>query len=156
MAKRKAGRPLRRESAKLTPSIAATICARLAAGETLRAICRDPALPGETVVRRWATERPAFAARIRRARETGLATLADELLEIADDPSADSAVDDKGRTRTDAEAIQRSRLRIETRKWLLAKALPQIWGEAGGGANGALSLEALVLASIKANAEPDK
>lgn len=147
MAKRRARRPVQFKS-----TIAAAICARLAAGETLRVICRDPSLPAEEVVRGWAIDRPAFAAAVRRAREIGYATLADELLEIADDRSADTYIDDKGKPRSDAEAIQRSRLRIETRKWLLAKALPRLWGdrpEAGEGASGPFPLEALVLGSFK-------
>lgn len=144
MAKRRA-RPT-----KFSAAIAATICARLAAGETLRAICRDPSLPGEETVRRWAVERQAFAAELERAREIGYTTLADELLEIADDSAAGDRVDAKGRRRSDAEAIRRSRLRIETRKWLLARTVPQVrGGPAGRKKNGGgASLEALVLASL--------
>jgi hypothetical protein len=51
---RKAGRPVKFRSA-----IAGAICARLAAGESPRAICRDPSLPAEEVVRGWAIDRPA-------------------------------------------------------------------------------------------------
>ena len=156
MAKRKTGPRPRSGPARVTPSIAATICARLAAGQTLRAICRDPRLPGEAVVRRWAVEQPAFAAELGRAREVGVATLADELLEIADDPSGDGGIDDKAKARPDAEAIQRARLRVETRKWLLARLLPRVRGEAAAGANGGSTLEALVLACIEAKREPDK
>jgi hypothetical protein len=148
MAKRTTRRPT-----QFTSAIAKAIGARLAAGETLRAICRDPAMPREAVVRGWAAARPAFAAELRRARELGYATLADELLEIADAALAGSG-NDKGRARPGADAVQRARLRIETRKWLLARALPGLWGErpdAGERAAGEkpLSLEALVLASIK-------
>ncbi len=146
MAKRKARRPTQFKSA-----IADAICARLAAGETLRAICRDPSMPREEVVRGWAIDWPAFAAEFRRAREIGYASLADQLLEIADDSSADTRIDEKGKARLDPEAIQRSRLRIETRKWLLAKVLPRVWGdkpEAGEGSP-SFPLAALVLRSYE-------
>lgn len=146
----KTGRPIGFSSA-----VAAEICARLAAGETLRAICRDRSLPTETVVRGWVTDRPRFAAAYERAREIGYAALADQLLEIADDSSADTYVDDKGRARSVTEAIQRSRLRIDTRKWLLAKVLPRLWGdrpEAEEG-TGALSLSELVLGSYTPKAK---
>jgi hypothetical protein len=43
--------------------------------------------------------------------------MADELLEIADNPDADK------------DAVQRDRLKVDTRKWLLAKALPKIYGD---------------------------
>jgi hypothetical protein len=138
-----------RRPTQFTSAIAKAIGARLAAGETLRAICRDPAMPREAVVRGWAAARPAFAAELRRARELGYATLADELLEIAD--TADGPAGGKGGARPGAEAVQRARLRIETRKWLLARALPGLWGERPDAKP--LSFEALVLASIK---ESDK
>ncbi|WIM09064.1 terminase small subunit protein [Enhydrobacter sp.] len=153
MAKRTTRRPT-----QFTSAIAKAIGARLAAGETLRAICRDPAMPREAVVRGWAAQRPAFAGELRRARELGYATLADELLEIADAVLAGGSGNDKGRGRPGTDAVQCARLRIETRKWLLARALPGLWGErpdAGEKAAGErpLSYEALVLASIK---ESDK
>jgi hypothetical protein len=151
MAKReKATRPVR-----FDPAVAAEICTRLAAGETLRAICRDRSLPTETVVRGWVIDRPRFAADYERAREIGYAALADQLLEIADDSSADTYVDDKGKTRPDAEAIQRSRLRIDTRKWLLAKILPRMWGDRPEAQEGVatFSLLDLVLGSYKPRAK---
>jgi hypothetical protein len=153
MAKRKTGRPVRFSSA-----IAAGICARLAAGETLRAICRDRSLPAEAVVRGWAIDRPRFAAAYERAREIGYATLADQLLEIADDSSTDTCVDDKGKARPVTEAIQRSRLRVDTRKWLLAEALPRIRGERPEKEEGKESnpFTALVLRSCERKSEPDK
>ena len=153
MAKRKTGRPVRFSSA-----IAAGICARLAAGETLRAICRDRSLPAEAVVRGWAIDRPRFAAAYQRAREAGYATLADQLLEIADDSSTDTCVDDKGKARPATEAVQRSRLRVDTRKWLLAKALPRIRGdrpEKGEGKD-SVSYASLVLGSCKSKSESGK
>ena len=37
-----------------TPALADTICKRIAEGESLRAICRDPGMPSEGTVRGWA------------------------------------------------------------------------------------------------------
>jgi hypothetical protein len=44
------------------------VVARTAAGESLRAICRDPAMPNLRVVSRWIKTRPAFAREVRDAR----------------------------------------------------------------------------------------
>jgi len=44
------------------------IVARTAEGESLRAICRDPALPNLRVVAKWMKTRPAFAREVRDAR----------------------------------------------------------------------------------------
>ena len=48
---------------------AAEVCERLAAGESLRAICRDGHMPPESTIRGWAIEDySGFSARYARAR----------------------------------------------------------------------------------------
>jgi hypothetical protein len=68
-----------------------------------------------------------------RAREVGYYKMADETIEIADDSSRDwkKTVDKNGNeiTVVDHDHIARSRLRVDTRKWLLAKVLPKIYGD---------------------------
>jgi hypothetical protein len=115
-------------------NLATTILTRLAAGEPLRTICRTDGMPDESTVRAWALD-PAhpFAARYAQAREMGFFSMADEILEIADDARNDFM---ERKTRSgeverlvDEEAIARSRMRIAARQWLLAKALPQTFGD---------------------------
>jgi hypothetical protein len=119
-----------RKSTTFTQKIADLICERLAAGESLRAICRDEGMPTEAAVRLWARDDvQGFASQYAHARSLGYERLADELLEIADDGSSDTYVDDKGNERTDADVVARSRLRVDTRKWLLSKMLPKVYGE---------------------------
>lgn len=67
--------------------------------------------------------------RYARAKHDGMEVLADEMLEIADDSTSDIIVDDEGRERTNAEVVARSRLRVDTRKWLLSKLAPKKYGE---------------------------
>ena len=58
--------------------------------------------------------------------------MADEMLEIADDGSNDWMLRNgsgKELHGLNGEHIQRSRLRLDTRKWLLSKALPKIYGD---------------------------
>jgi hypothetical protein len=118
-----------------TEEIAQKICARLAEGESLRSICRDEGMPVEGTVRSWAInpEHPIFA-QYRAAREAGYLLMADELLEISDDGSNDwmerSYGDDKpAGWVANGEHVSRSKLRVETRKWILSKALPKIYGD---------------------------
>jgi hypothetical protein len=54
---------------------------------------------------------------------------ADDLDEIARDRRGDYMVDADGKTVPDMEHIMRSRLRIDTRKWMLSKMLPKVFGE---------------------------
>jgi hypothetical protein len=117
-----------------TPDVAAEICQRLANGETLRAICRDSHLPAESTVRQWALDDlEGFSAQYARAREIGYHGMFDEMLEIADDGSSDRAerknADGSTSQVLDTEHVQRSKLRVDARKWMLSKALPKLYGE---------------------------
>lgn len=70
-----------------------------------------------------------FAERYARARETGFEVLADELTEIADETAHDTVKDAQGNDRPNNEWISRSKLRVDTRKWLLSKMLPKVYGD---------------------------
>ncbi len=117
-----------------TAEIADTILSKLADGQTLREVCRDDAMPDERTVRTWALEdREGFATRYSQAREIGYQSIADEILEIADDGRNDwiERRKDGGEVETviDHEHLGRSRLRFDARRWLLSKALPKIYGD---------------------------
>jgi hypothetical protein len=116
-----------------TAEIAAAICARLAAGESLRAICRDEVMPGDATVRGWVLDdREGFAAQYTRAREMQAHTLADEVLEIGDDARNDWMVRNGAGAvgyELNGEHVQRSRLRSDNRKWYLSKVLPKVYGD---------------------------
>lgn len=70
-----------------------------------------------------------LAERYARAQQIRAQILADEIIAISDDGSNDTYKDEEGRVRTDNDVLQRSRLRVDTRKWVLAKALPKIYGD---------------------------
>jgi hypothetical protein len=117
-----------------TPEVATTICERLAAGETLRSICRtDPAFPAESTIRQWVTDdRDGFAERYLRARDAGLDAVADEIVEISDDARNDwmerEDPENPGYA-LNGEHISRSRLRVDSRKWYLSKMAPKRYGD---------------------------
>ncbi|MEX3667997.1 hypothetical protein AB3X82_07315 [Paraburkholderia phenoliruptrix] len=72
--------------------------------------------------------------RYARAREAQADTLADEMLDIADDGRNDW-MERLGRDDTplgwtvNGEAVQRSRIRLDARKWLAGKIAPKKYGE---------------------------
>lgn len=66
--------------------------------------------------------------RYARACEERAEKMFDDILEIADESNADLAVCD-GKLIVDGEAIQRSKLKIEARKWMLAKMQPKKYGD---------------------------
>lgn len=91
-------------------------------------------MPAESTVRLWAAEdREGFSAQYTRAREVGYLAMADETVEISDDGRNDwmerQSEEDKERYVLNGEHVQRSRLRVDTRKWLLSKALPKMFGD---------------------------
>lgn len=51
--------------------LGAVICQRVAAGESLSQICRDPGMPCREAVRAWRRERPAFGAALAEALALG-------------------------------------------------------------------------------------
>lgn len=108
------------------------ICARLADGESLNAICKSAGMPAESTVRAWALDDvQGFSAKYMRAREIGYDRLADELLEIADNTQAGVKTTTKasGVETTEGDMIEHRRLRVDTRKWMLAKMLPKKYGD---------------------------
>ena len=112
-----------------TPELAATILARLAKGESLRAICRDADMPSRPTVHKWIIEdTDGFATQYTRARDAGLDEIADEVFEIADDGTNDYVQTAEGQ-KLNGEHVQRSRLRFDARRWYLSKLAPKKYGE---------------------------
>ena len=115
-----------------TAEMAATICGRIADGESLRAICLDDAMPARSAVFKWLNEQPDFADQYARAREAQAEVLFEDILSIADDRSGDvKMVGREGEEREicDTEFVQRAKLRVDTRKWMAGKLAPKKYGE---------------------------
>ncbi len=124
-----------RSDCNYTDELAARICDQLADGLTLREICRQEGMPDERAVRIWAEKDygPGFRERYETARLLGYRKMADELLEISDDGRNDwverQSRDGGTYKAPDHDHIHRSRLRVDTRKWILSKMLPKIYGD---------------------------
>lgn len=72
-----------------------------------------------------------FSAQYTRAREIGYHGLFDDILEIADTTQEGIKTVEKptGIEVTTADMIEHRRLRVEARKWMLARALPKVYGD---------------------------
>jgi len=103
-----------RKAFPFNQSLADEICERLVEGESLRAICREKHMPSAGHVHRWLREREEFLNQYVRAKDDQADTLADEMLDIADNSAL--ASDDR-------------RVRLDTRKWLAGKMKPKKWGD---------------------------
>lgn len=134
--KKTLGRPT-----SFTAEIGREICFRIADGESLRSICRDDHIADRKTVLRWlVTMDPnkhpdlvSFRHQYALAREAQAETFLDEILFIADDSTNDWTTK-IGRggdeiTVLDHEHVQRSRLRVDARKWAMSKMAPKKYGD---------------------------
>lgn len=104
------------------------ICARLIDGESLRAICRAEEMPGASTVFQWLNAQPTFVEQYTRARDIHAELKFDEIQEIADDGKRDYVLTEAGPL-VDHDHIARSRLRVDTLKWRLARMAPKKYGD---------------------------
>jgi len=85
----------------------------------------DERFPSNTVFFGWLNMHPWVAEQYARAKAAQAEYMADECLEIADDGKNDLVEGVLNK-----EVVMRSRLRIDTRKWVASKLLPKKYGEA--------------------------
>lgn len=122
-----AGRP-----STYTQELADEICSQLADGLSLRTICKPDDMPDKATVFRWIRTHEEFRDQYAKAKEESADALFEEILDIADDSSNDwmerNGKDSEG-YQLNGEALQRSRLRVDTRKWALSKLKPKKYGD---------------------------
>lgn len=106
-------------------AVADEICRRLAEGESLLSICKDPEMPARSVVYEWLDANvDGFADRYARARSVGNAAEFESLAEIAD---AEPERGPDGKVDPGWVAWQRNR--VDVRKWTLARKEPKKYGD---------------------------
>lgn len=129
-----------------TAELAETLVSGISEGTPLRQLCRANEI-SKSEVYRWIESDEELKGRIARARLEGFDAIAEECFEIADDATNDYMDRQRGEETDrvlDAEHVQRSKLRIETRLKLLAKWDPERYGDKvettlkGTGKNGAI------------------
>lgn len=129
MEERKVGRPT-----IYSPELAEKICEMLASGISMRTVSKDESMPAMATMFRWIREKPEFKEQYERAKEESTDALAEDLIDIADDGTNDW-MEKHGKDgeqigwTLNGEHVQRSRLRVDARKWLMAKMKPKKYGE---------------------------
>jgi hypothetical protein len=89
-------------------------------------------MPDKSTVMRWLATHKEFRDQYASAREAQADYYAEEIIEIADDGSNDWMERKRGEETIEVEnheVIGRSRLRVDTRKWLMARMAPKKYGD---------------------------
>lgn len=137
-----AGRP-----SNYTQKQADVICEQLARGESMRKVCESEDMPAMSTVFRWLRERDEFRQQYEVAKDEAADVMVEEINEIADNSTNDyiiqlaEAVNEKPASewteedikvlviKAAPEHIQRSRLRVDARKWTASKLKPKKYGD---------------------------
>ena len=119
---------------RYTPELAEDICAIVEEGNGLAFACRMVSKTlvangqdaiADSSVYGWKRDYPEFTERYARAREIQVERMSDEILDI----SNGTEHDDEDNPGMAYARLQRDRLRIDTRKFLLVKVLPKTFGD---------------------------
>lgn len=123
---------------EFTQEIADIVCKRMSEGQSLREICRDDDMPAASTICGWASKYPEFREQYAHARELLYDYWAEETIEIADDSTNDwmkrRSTSEKGEGVEDdavlrVDHVNRARLRIDARKWLISKLAAKKYGD---------------------------
>ncbi|MEE9541203.1 MAG: terminase small subunit protein [Candidatus Thorarchaeota archaeon] len=123
-----AGRP-----SDYTQDIANRLCEQLAEGVSMQRACEPDDMPCKRTVFNWLATNEPFLHQYESAKAECADHLAEQMIEIADDGTNDymERQNSDGSTHevVNSEHIQRSRLRIDARKWIASKLKPKKYGD---------------------------
>lgn len=123
-----------------TPELGDLICALIAEGKSLRQITSLDNMPAVSTIMLWVMKGyrgdetyKAFSEQYTHAREAQAEVYANEIIDIADDDSLDRMfIEDKDgnvKAALNSEFVQRSKIKIDARKWTASKLLPKKYGD---------------------------
>ena len=118
---------------KWTDELEDSICAAIAVTpKGLEDVCDENGFPAPASIYRQLNASESFREKYARARESQLQTLADQLVPLADK----DRICQKRTIKADGseeivilDQVERTKLQIETRKWLLGKLAPKKYGD---------------------------
>jgi hypothetical protein len=100
----------------------------IAGGGSWRIICKELATSSATF-RQWLIDDAEFQKRYAHATDERADAMFEDMLDIADDGSRDYEANEEGGIVVNHDHIARARLRVDTRKFMLAKMRPKRFGD---------------------------
>jgi len=129
-------------------AVAEHVCSQLKTGRSLESICKEEGMPQVGTFLEWVAEDPSGIGKdYAHAREIGYALLADEIIKLSDkthewvmiqelDDDGKPVFESDGKPKLkqvllplSADVIAHKRVQIDTRKWMLSKMLPKVYGD---------------------------
>ena len=109
------------------------ILRRISNGESVRSVLSDnrdkEVLPSRKTFFEWLLDDKTLSDQYAHACEKRADAIFEEILDIADETHSDKKVLEDGREVIDNEVVQRSRLRVDARKWMLSKMNPKKYSD---------------------------
>jgi hypothetical protein len=105
------------------------ICEEIEKGRPLRKILKEEEMPSSSTFFEWIDSCEEKAKQYARATEIRASVIFEDILTIADQNQDDTYINEDGKEVVNNDVIQRSRLRIDARKWYLSKLNPKKYGD---------------------------
>ena len=104
-----------------------SICDLIISGKSLRKALLEVTLPAKTFFV-WLRENDELSKQYARATTERAELMFEDMFDIADDSENDYTETELGKV-FNSEHLQRSKLRVDTRKWALSKLMPKKYGD---------------------------
>ena len=105
------------------------VCSEIEKGRSLRNVLKDDGMPSTSTFYEWLDNDDVKSKQYARATSVRADIIFDDILSIADENTNDTYINDNGIEVVNNDVIQRSRLRIDSRKWVLSKLNPKKYGD---------------------------
>lgn len=100
-------------------------------GASLRSILRRDDMPNRNTFFSWIYEDVDKSNQYARSCEVRADNIFEEILEISDEKYG-TYIDERGNEKIDSASVQKKRLQIDSRKWMLGKMQPKKYGDKSG------------------------
>ena len=105
------------------------ICKEIEKGRSLRSVLREDNMPSSSTFFNWFKDDEPKTKQYAYAVEQRAEMIFEDILAIADKSDEDVIIDENGIPQTNHDVINRSRIRIDARKWMLGKMNPRRYSD---------------------------
>ena len=116
-------------SPKQIETIFNDICTQIGEGKSLRAVLRQDKMPSSHTFFKWVDSDKKKMLQYTREMNARAEDIFEDILDIADDQEDDIYINSDGVECVNHNVHARSRIRIDSRKWMLGKMQPKKYGD---------------------------